>query len=221
MAVAPAPPVGLPATGYPPGPPRPRGKPRRWGLLFLAVLGVAALVLGAIYAAAISTPAPMGPATTASYRLSYANASFAFPSCAVVSVTWQDMDHHQVGFGVASGEAYILSACRGPANSGNSSCLPGWCQPNESSTGGGPIEYQIASHGSFQFTATQPAYGFFADQGNSTAPTTDPIQFNVSYTTPIIPASWAVPALLGLFGLGGVALVVAIVIAVRRVRRSE
>ncbi len=185
MGGAPPPPVGLPETGYPSALPR----PRRWGLLVLSALGVIALVLAAIFATAMSISPPMGPVTSATYGLNATYGSFAFPNCAVVSVSWADLDHHQIGFGVGTGEAIYASDCRGPPNSANEGCPPGSCQPGRASAGGGPIEWENATQGWFQFTATQPGYGFFEDSANSTSPSYDPIQFTVSYSTPIIPAS--------------------------------
>jgi len=184
----------------------------------LSALAIASLVLGGIFGVASSSSPPMGPVTTATYGLNATYGSFAFPSCAVVTVTWQDLAHHQAGLGVGSGEAVLISDCRGPANSENDSCAPGACVPNQVSMGPGPIEWENATHGWFQFTATQPGYGFFEDNPNASGPAYDPIQFTISNSTPIVPATWAVPALFGLFGLGGAGAVCVAVIAVRRIR---
>jgi hypothetical protein len=196
-----------------------RARRGRRGLVVLAVLAATTLALGSIFALAVSATLPSGPEASGTFDLNSTNAYFEFPNCDVVTVTWQDLEHHQVGFGVISGEAILLSDCRGPPDSDNHSCPVGWCQPGRVSLGPGPTEFENATHGWFRFTATQPGYTFLVTNPNASAPSNDSIQFTVSYSAPIVPATWAVPALLGLLGVGGAATVVVTVITVRRFRR--
>lgn len=221
--------VTVSAAAVPPAPGGPTpfllartGGPRRtWLIVIVAALVVVALTFGSIFLVTVSPSPPRGAVASATYLLNATTGSVSFPDCAVVTVTWQDLTHHQVGFGVWSGEAIYASDCRGPPDSDNHSCPVGACQPGQISMGLGPWEYENATHGWFQFTATQPGYSFIEMNPNTSGPSHDPIQFTVGYSTAVIPTTWAVPAFLGLITTGGAALACGVVMAVQLLRRKR
>lgn len=202
-------------------PPAVKARKPRLGIAILAALIVASLALGSVAAAEVSPSPPRESTVFATYDMNQSSQGFVFPDCAVVNVTWVDLSHHQVGFGVWSGAALFVSDCHGPPDSTNSSCPPGWCGPGHGSVDPGPVEWQNATHGGFQFTATQPGYGFSEENPNSSGPSSDPIQFTVSYSALVIPASWTPPALIAFLAVGTITVAFAIALAVRRLTRRR
>ena len=204
-----------------PAPQIPRRRRMGMGVVILTILGIGALALLVALAMATSRTPPMSPPTTATYNL-HESMELSFPDCAVVSVSWHEVPDHQVGFGAGqSAEVVLVSDFHGPPNSLNDSCPPEVCPPGVANAGPGPMEYETATHGSFQFTATQPSYSFWAHIPNSTTLSSDPIQINVSYTTPLVPATWAVPLLGGFIFVVAAAIVTVSILAVRHLRTHD
>ena len=202
-------------------PPSVKIRKPRLGIAILAALIVASLALGSVAAAEVSPSPPRESTVVATYDMNQSSQGFVFPDCAVVNVSWVDLAHHQVGFGVWSGVAVFVSDCHGPPDSTNGSCPPGWCIPGRAYLGPGPAVWQNATHGGFQFTATQPGYGFYAENPNSSGPSLDPIQFTVSYSALVFPANWTPPVLVAFLAVGTVTIAFGVALIIRRFTRQR
>jgi hypothetical protein len=182
----------------------------RVGVVVLAVLCSALIMLTVVFAEADSRTPLLGAPTQESLGLQK-SMELSFPDCAVVTVDWHDLTGGEVGFAAQSAtEAIYASDCHGTTATPSPQCPPAVCPPGSISMGPGPLEYQTASHGSFQFTATQPHYAFYADVPNSRNLSNDSVQVNLSYAVPLVPYSAALPSLVGLLVVGPSALAVGV-----------
>jgi hypothetical protein len=190
---------------------------RRLRIILIASLVTAAVALALVSSAAASG-LPRSFATTSSSTFLRSDA-VAFPNCALVSVDWKDASGAVIGFAMAGPEAAIAGSCapiHTAAPSPPSECPPAVCLTGPSA-GPSPIVYQTGTHGSFQFLADQSGYEFFEDQSpNSSNPSSDPVALNLSYTVPLVPEPFALPALFGATIVGVAAAVAAVYFLTRR-----
>jgi hypothetical protein len=199
----------------------PRGRSRLRSLLVVGLL-VAAAVLAFLWSAA-GSGVPRYVATTSSVTFQGTD-EIAFPSCALVSVNWEDASGGVIGFAMAGPAAATAGSCapvHTPLPNPPDMCPPAVCHPGQS-TGDGPFLYQTGNHGSFRFLAEQSGYTFFEDQSpNSSNPSSDPVVLNISYSVPLVAEQVALPAFVGLMIVGVAAALAAVYFPSRRRSRGR
>jgi hypothetical protein len=126
-------------------------------------------------------PGPlMGPATHESYTLSHSRDA-GFPTCAIVTVAWENLNGSPVSFNMAVEQGGAYSSCGDIRTAYNEN----YSSPDE-------------ARGAFVFTSESPGYAFYIDQPESTILSPDPIRLNINYSTPILGESWALSPAFGL-----------------------
>ncbi len=173
-----------------------------WAITVVCV--VAALALASPWFALVpyvDDHQPMWPSHTGVLTMigSASPGGIDVPNCALLSVTWNDLDGHAIGFGsYEGGPARLTSSCPdltvplAPESPPNQ-CPPWYCNRT------GPIidavegTYQVGTHGSFRFVDTQGAVGFWANVAGTNASSPDSVGIAYSYSVPVLAALSAPP----------------------------
>jgi hypothetical protein len=202
----------MPAHGFHVASPKPS---RRAILAVFGSIAIAAVILGSICVGSLYGWPESSPTARAVVFLH--SQGEQFPTCALVSISWQDENRSAVGFTVVQTAGGVRAVtCDYPsltAPDPPNDCPPAVCSGVYYS-GAPPILYQAGTNGTAQFVASQSDYTFIAYGLPSTTNTSsDRISVGLSYTTPVIPPTWYLGTRAGLVVDGLVAIAAGIAFA--------